>query len=194
MKILIAEDDTVSRIILSTHLQKCGHQVILAENGEQAYRLYLEEHPNILIVDWMMPKVDGLQLCRMVRAEKTARYTYIIMLSALNGKGSYLEGMQAGADDFMSKPFDTDTFNARLHVAERILNLQYEITQLEGLLPICSYCKNIRDEQNIWVQLEAYISERTETTFSHGICPECYDTHVRPELERLKKEGAFANT
>ncbi|MBI4641265.1 MAG: response regulator, partial [Candidatus Tectomicrobia bacterium] len=92
------------------------------------------------------------------------------------------------ADDFITKPFDEDQLAARLRVAERILGLQEEVKQLEGLLPICSYCKKIRDESDTWVQIEHYIATRTDAFFSHGICPECLETRVKPELEQFKKE------
>jgi sigma-B regulation protein RsbU (phosphoserine phosphatase) len=129
--------------------------------------------------------VDGLDLCRLVRAENRARYTYIILLTMLEGKGCYLEGMKAGADDFITKPFDEEQLAARLRVAERIVSLQTEVKQFQGLLPICSYCKKIRDGANHWVQMEEYLARRTEAEFSHGICAECYSSCVQPQLDTL---------
>ena len=121
----------------------------------------------------------------MVRAENRTRYTYVILLTMLEGKGSFLEGMRAGADDFITKPFDEEQLATRLRVAERIVSLQREIKQLQGLLPICSYCKKVRDDRNQWQQIENYIASRTEASFSHGICGECYATHVEPQLQQL---------
>ena len=109
----------------------------------------------------------------MIRADQKLRYTYIIILTALGGKGSYVEGMNAGADDFMTKPLDIEMMNVRLKVGERVLNLQSALQRLEGLLPICSYCKRIRDEQGVWQSLEAYISIRSGALFSHSICSDC---------------------
>jgi YesN/AraC family two-component response regulator len=94
--------------------------------------------------------------------------------------------MNAGADDFMTKPFDQDTLQTRLRVAERILSLQAEVKQLEGLLPICSYCRRIRDEDEEWTGIEQYIARRTDANFTHGICPACYDTYLQPELQALR--------
>jgi DNA-binding response OmpR family regulator len=137
----------------------------------------------------MMPKVDGLELCRRIRSHEREKYAYIIFLTALAGKKYYQEGMEAGADDFLNKPVDMDELTARLVVAGRILTLHTEVTQLEGLLPICAYCKNIRDDQNTWQPIEGYISKRTEATFSHGYCPDCIEKYVKPDMEayRIKK-------
>src|SRR5262249_56754389 len=108
MKILIAEDDTVSRLLLSGTLKKLGHEVAAVENGRDAWLAFQRETFPLLISDWMMPEVDGLQLCRMIRAENRARYTYVILLTMMEGRGSFLEGMRAGADDFITMPFDEE--------------------------------------------------------------------------------------
>lgn len=186
MKILIAEDDRVSRIVLSEHLRKSGHEVSAVENGQLAWDLCSAKPIPVLISDWMMPVMDGLELCRRIRAGKSTSYTYIILLTALSGKAKYLEGMEAGADDFVVKPFDADELQARLRAAERILALQQEVRQLRGLLPICSYCKKIRDDRNIWTQMEQYVTEHSGALFSHSLCPECYDKEMKPQLDRLK--------
>lgn len=123
MKILIAEDDMTSRLVLGATLKKMGHQVTAASNGREAWDALNQEHFPLLISDWMMPDMDGLELCRRIRAAHQTQYTYIVLLTALGGKSSYLDGMDAGADDFITKPFDEDTLVARLRVAERILAL-----------------------------------------------------------------------
>ncbi len=188
MKILIAEDDPGYRLMLGMRLRNLGHDVVAAENGREAWEVFQKESVPLLIADWKMPFLDGLELCRLIRAENRPRYTYIILLTALSGKGAYLEGMDAGADDFVTKPINSDELAARLRVAERILSLQRELKQLETLLPICMYCKKIRDENNAWTQVEQYIAKRTDTSFSHGVCPDCYQTIVKPELDRWKKK------
>jgi DNA-binding response OmpR family regulator len=187
MKVLIADDESVSRLRVRRFLFGLGHEVVEACDGRQAWEEFQRQPFPLLIVDWMMPKLDGLELCRMVRSERRSRYTYIIMLTALDGKGSYLEGIGAGADDFITKPFDTDELQARLGVAQRILSLQAEVRQLQGLLPICTYCKRINDTENGWVQIERYVARRTEASFTHGICPDCYTGHVQPQLTALRE-------
>jgi len=131
MRVLIAEDDTTSRVILGEILAQLGHDVVTAATGREAWAVFHREHVPLIISDWMMPDLDGLELCRRIRAENRARYTYVILLTALGGKDNYLEAMRAGADDFASKPLDADQLHARLRVAERILGLQRELVQLE---------------------------------------------------------------
>jgi CheY-like chemotaxis protein len=131
MRILIAEDDTTSRVILDDILTRLGHEVVAVTNGQEAWATFNRDHVSLIISDWMMPDLDGLELCRRIRAENRAKYTYIILLTALEGKESYLEAMEAGADDFATKPLDSDQLHARLRVAERILGLQRDLVQLE---------------------------------------------------------------
>jgi CheY-like chemotaxis protein len=193
MKILIAEDDRVARLLLKSTLESFGHQVVETDNGATAWERYSAEHPRLLIVDWMMPQLDGLELCRAIRAEQRPMYTYIIMLTVLGGKGCYLRAMDAGADDFIRKPLDKDELAARVRVAERILGLYSEVKQLESLLPICSYCRKIRDPNDSWHDIEVYISKRTETSFTHGICPECYQSRIEPQLRKFDTVESYRN-
>ncbi len=175
MKILIAEDDPVSRRVLAMTLEKMGHDVRVAEDGRQAWETFQTDYFPVIVSDWMMPNLDGLEICRLVRAAQRDRYTYVILLTALDGKANYLEAIDAGVDDFLTKPLDRDLLAARLRVAERILGLRQHIQQLEGLLPICCYCKSIRDEQGKWQVLENYLEGRSKAEFTHGICPTCYE-------------------
>ena len=95
------------------------------------------------------------------------------MMTGLGGAEHYLEGMRAGADDFVSKPLTLDQLEARLRVAERVVGLQEHVRLLEGLLSICMYCKSVRDDKDYWHQIDEYIHHETGTDFSHGICPTC---------------------
>ena len=109
------------------------------------------------------------------------------MLTVKSEKSDYLEGMEAGVDDFLTKPFDPDEMEARLGVAERILGLRVELDRLSSLLPICAYCKNIQDDRSRWISVEQYVTAKTDTGLTHTICPSCYENEVKPELEALKK-------
>jgi DNA-binding response OmpR family regulator len=201
MKILVAEDQAVSRHILVAHLRKWGYDVMAAEDGARAWEaLQGEEAPPLAILDWLMPGMDGIEICRRIRQSLRTRSVYLILLTARRGQKDKIEGLQAGADDYITKPFDREELRARVQVGMRVLELQGALAQrvreleeavsrvktLQGLLPICSYCKKIRNDRNYWQQVEAYISDHSEAQFSHGICPECYVVHVQPELARLQ--------
>jgi DNA-binding response OmpR family regulator len=131
MKILIAEDDKDSRELLSWLLQKIGYQVVATEDGREAWEAYRRGRFRLVISDLLMPDIDGLELVRRIRAHKQPNYTYIILVTALIGKKDYLEGMEAGADDFVTKPFDVDELKARLRVAERIISFQEQTTAVD---------------------------------------------------------------
>lgn len=124
MKVLIAEDDRDSRELLGWMLQKLGYQVVATSNGKEAWDAFRRGRFRLVISDVLMPEIDGLELCRRIRGHKQSKYTYIIVITALIGKKDYLEGMEAGADDFVTKPFDPDELKARLRVAERIISFQ----------------------------------------------------------------------
>lgn len=140
MKILVVDDDPAMRGLVKRTLTQLGHQVTEAEDGRQAWAEFVLDSFPLLISDWLMPEMDGLELTRLIRARDTSKYTYVILLTALEGKNRYLEGMDAGADDFITKPFDEDQLAARIRVAERILGLQARNRELTALIPICMYC------------------------------------------------------
>jgi sigma-B regulation protein RsbU (phosphoserine phosphatase) len=204
MRILIAEDDAVSRRRLEATLQKWGYEVLAVEDGLAAWEvLQGEMPPPLAILDWMMPGMDGIEVCRKVRERSPSRPLYIIVLTARGSREDVVAGLQAGGDDYVTKPFDREELHARVKVGLRVLQLQMNLAdrvreleealarvkQLQGLLPICSYCKRIRDDQNYWQQVEGYISEHSDAVFSHGICPDCFEKFVKPELKKLKPAG-----
>ena len=132
MKILVAEDDRDSRELLTWILQKLGYQVVAAENGKEAWEVFRRRGRfRLVISDVLMPELDGLELCRRIRNHQQSKYTYVIIITALIGKKDYLEGMEAGADDFVTKPFDPDELKARLRVAERIISFQEQVASEE---------------------------------------------------------------
>lgn len=200
MKILIAEDDPISRKILQTILTKQGNDVTAAEDGLKALEALRKETPDILITDWMMPDLDGLQLSRQVRALDLPSYVYIILLTALTEKERIIEGLDAGADDYVTKPYDKTELLARVRAGERVIELERslrqknaelsdalaQVKQLKGIVPICMHCKKIRNDENYWQQVEEYIYEHSEADFSHSICPECLEQHY-PEYAKKKK-------
>jgi DNA-binding response OmpR family regulator len=194
MRILIAEDDPVASKILRLTLEQVGHEAVVVPNGAAAWQRWLDDPIGIVISDWMMPELDGLQLCRRIRAHGDTCYTYFILLTANHaGRENIAAAMEAEIDDFLQKPLDRETIWMRLRVAERILGYTREIRQLGELLPICAYCKKIRDDGAYWQQFEAYIHDHTGSHFSHGVCPECFAQQMN-ELEERKGRPVFSVT
>jgi len=197
MSILIAEDDASSRLLIRTVLAKQGHDVVEARDGEEAWRELLKpEAPRLVIADWMMPKLDGVSLCRRIRAELPERRPYVILLTALSDRGHVIEGLDAGADDFVLKPFDHDVLRARICAGERVLEMQVRLEEqaqalqealdqvkvLHGMIPICMHCKRIRDDEDYWREVSEYLSAHADVQFTHGICPACLAEHY-PEVD-----------
>jgi DNA-binding response OmpR family regulator len=190
MKVLAVEDDEVGRAVLRQALRTLGYAVIEAVDGEAAWTQLQGEPIRIVVSDWMMPTLDGLELCRRIRARTGQDYTYFILVTARDASTQNQHiAMDAGVDDFLSKPIDIQELWMRLHVAERILKYTTRVRQLEQLLPICSYCKKVRDDHNYWQQIENYIKDRTGSEFSHSVCPDCYQRIVVPDLQNALRSA-----
>jgi DNA-binding response OmpR family regulator len=195
MKILVAEDDPVASKLLRYTLEHVGHEPVLAADGLQAWDMFDRDPVRVIVSDWMMPGIDGLQFCRRVRERINTDYTYFILLTANHADRTNLaSATEAGVDDFLTKPLDPQAIWMRLRVAERILAYTTQINQLNELLPICAYCKKIREDDAYWTQFETYITNHTGSNFSHGICPDCYNEQIlllhKEDAVRPKQLGA----
>ena len=192
MRILVAEDDATCRLLLTHVLRRWGYEVATVDDGNAALAsLQQTDAPKLAILDWMMPGMEGTEVCRRLRAVPSDTPSYLILLTAQDEKRIVVEGLDAGANDFISKPFDEDELRARLAVGRRVLELQQILSQrvldlqaalvhirtLQGILPICMHCHKIRNDQQSWERLERYLSAHAEIQFSHGICPECLAKH-----------------
>jgi phosphoserine phosphatase RsbU/P len=183
MKMLIAEDDAVSATILQHALEALRHEVVATRNGLDAWEAFDREPVRLIVSDWVMPGLDGLGLCQRVRERKKTAYTYFILLTSKEtGPDNYDLATKAGVDDFLTKPLDRATLRMRLRVAERIQRFTTEIHQLKDFIPMCAYCRKIRNDDDYWQGVETYINEQTGSNFSHGICPSCAAA-VLAELE-----------
>jgi sigma-B regulation protein RsbU (phosphoserine phosphatase) len=196
-RILIAEDHHVSRHLLERNLQNWGFEVVSAEDGAAAAEILdTPGAPSIAVLDWMMPKLDGVEVCQRVRRQINRPYIYLLLLTAKSQKEEIATGLDAGADDYIIKPFDPDELRARIKVGQRVVELQRtldkrvedlqaaldDVKKLRRLLPICMYCKCVRDDQDYWRQIDEYIHTETGTDFSHGICPCCMDKLTKGSL------------
>jgi len=194
VQMLIADDDPFIRKILETMLRGWGHHVHAFSEGLDACS-YLSaiEQPCLAILDWIMPGLDGIEICRKIRATRPEAPLYLILLTVNSEKKDIVSGLAAGANDYVTKPFHEAELHARIHVGMRMLDLQQKLSDriselsqanaavghLQGLLPICSYCKSIRDDQNYWQRVEHYICAHSDVRFSHGICPNCLDSLLK---------------
>lgn len=198
MRILIAEDEKVTRLRLERALQEWGFEIETVSDGQAAWdRLCGENPPRLCIFDWLMPLIEGPDLCRRVRDKFPEESFYLILLTARQGVEDLIEGLTAGADDYVSKPFVAGELRSRINVGVRVLGLEQllakkvrqlemaleDVKQLRGLLPICSYCNKIRNDNDYWEQVDSYITRHSEVEFSHSICPACYEKHVQPMLK-----------
>ncbi|NDV63525.1 response regulator [Puniceicoccales bacterium CK1056] len=187
MNILIAEDDFISRKLLINILEELGHVVSVAADGKEAWDAYQAQPTRLVITDWLMPQMDGLELVRKIRENDKSDYTYIILLTANIGqRENYYKAMQAGVDDFLAKPLDRLELEIRLQVAQRILKASSHIESLENVLTICAYTKKIKFPDEGWQTIEEFMRSHLGLTISHGIEPEYYDTVIKPQLDDLK--------
>lgn len=192
MRVLIAEDDLTSRLVLEAALRSWGYDVVSASNGDQAWTLLqAEDRPGLAILDRLMPGMDGIQVCQKLRERDTQNPVYVILLTALGRKEDVVMGLRSGADDYVTKPFDTEELHARVQVGQRVVELRdalanqirelqtalAHINTLQGILPICMHCHKIRDDQQSWQRIEEYIQEHSDAKFSHGLCPECLEKY-----------------
>jgi sigma-B regulation protein RsbU (phosphoserine phosphatase) len=207
MKVLVADDDRIAATLLSQTLRQWEFDVTVVGDGAEALRHLLahgSSAPLVAVLDWMMPQIEGAEVCRRVRLEMPLANMYLMLLTSLEGRRNVITGLDAGADDYLVKPFDPDDLRARINVGMRVLSLQERLAErvtelqealanvkvLHGLLPICSYCKRIRGDDQYWMQVEAYIAERSDAQFSHGICPPCAEQLEREiEAHRKRRPG-----
>jgi phosphoserine phosphatase RsbU/P len=190
VRALLADDDPITTTALAGALRRLDLDVTVVHDGALAWRTIEGPHPPALaILDWMMPCIDGLELCRKIRQSPARAHMYVLLLTGRDSRADIVAGLEAGADDYLVKPFDVHELRARVHTGLRILDLQQNLAeqiarlketianvkQLKGLLPMCSYCKKIRKDADYWQQLEAYISDHSEAEFSHGVCPACFE-------------------
>jgi phosphoserine phosphatase RsbU/P len=198
MKILIAEDEVVSRCMLEELLAEWGHEVLAVGDGSAAFDILQgEESPRLAILDWNMPGLPGIEVCRSVRAMPRLQTRYLILLTANEGTESIVVGLEAGANDYLTKPFNPAELRARLNVGRNMVELQTRLAdrvrelehalahvkQLQSFLPICCYCKKIRNDNDYWEQVESYITTHAGTQFSHAICPPCLDRVMKETME-----------
>jgi phosphoserine phosphatase RsbU/P len=192
MKMLIAEDDRTTRLMLEGMLRKWGLEVEAAGDGQTALAmLTAPAAPRLALLDWTMPGLDGIEVLQRLRQSIAGGRAYVILLTGRDRREDVVAGLNAGANDYIVKPFDPSELEARVRVGARVVGLQDELANrvveleaalshiktLQGILPICMYCHKIRTDDASWERLEGYIQEHSDAHFSHSLCPECLEQH-----------------
>ena len=205
LRVLVADDEGVSRTVVGAMLKKAGYPVVFANDGEQAWReLDSDDPPALALLDWEMPGLQGPEIVQRIRSRQLQSPTYVILLTGRDSSADIVQGLRAGADDYVTKPANEDELIARVSVGARVVQLQSALADrvrsleealanvkaLQTLLPMCAYCKSIRNDQNYWEKVETYFSQHSNVSFTHSYCPNCYERFVRPELEALEDARA----
>ncbi|MBD3316630.1 MAG: response regulator [Chitinivibrionales bacterium] len=208
MKVLIAEDDPTTRVLLESHLRKWGYEPIITGDGIEALeRLSGDGRPPLAILDWMMPRLEGTDICRRARNGRGSGVLYIILLTAKGKTSDIVTGLEAGADDYIAKPFDHEELRARVKAGRRIVELQStlaaridqlqgalaHIKTLQGILPVCSHCRRIRSDRESWERIEQYIVNHSDARLSHTLCPDCIEKHYPDYAARRRERLAGGN-
>lgn len=207
MQILLAEDETITRLTLQHALKGWGYDVLAVSQGDLAFKeLQKPEGPRLALLDWEMPVLSGPELCQKLRQLTTEQPHYLILLTGRDHPEDIAAGLKSGANDYLTKPFHRTELEARLNVGRRTLELQsqlaqrvreleealVQVKQLSGMLPICAWCKKVRNDQNYWLQVEEYISQHADVTFSHGICPACLTRELSKQSPHASKSARLA--
>ena len=205
-RILLVDDEPSNLRLLEKALQG-KYEIFSAGNGFDAMELLKETLPDIVILDVMMPEISGYEVCRMIKEDDKYAEIPILFLTALEAPEAEILGLDVGGIDFLTKPVNFEMLRLRvrnhiklkqhndlvreqkdqLEVAYQEIKEQRDLLEevlsqikhLEGIIPICSYCKKIRDDHEVWQRLETYICQHSEAVFSHGICPECYEVQSK---------------
>jgi sigma-B regulation protein RsbU (phosphoserine phosphatase) len=198
VRVLIADDEAIARRMLEHAVEQAGYAATVVATGDEAWRaLRGADGPLVAVLDWMMPGLTGLEVCEKVRAAGLRPSPYLIVLTSRGAPDDVVRALQTGADDHITKPFEPGELRARLAVGARLVALQQELAdrvraledalahvqQLQGLIPICAWCRQVRSDGDFWVQVDDYLARRSGLQFTHAICPTCRER----ELQDVRK-------
>ncbi|GAB6909604.1 hypothetical protein JCM12296A_54500 [Desulfosarcina cetonica] len=173
--ILIVDDNPKNVQFLGNLLMPHGYEIGVAQNGVEALAFVADVLPDLILLDVMMPEMDGYQVCERIKSDLACRHIPVIFLTAKSHSDDIVKGFDVGGSDYITKPFIAAELMARIKT-------HLEIKQLRHLLPICSFCKRVREADGAWSPLEDYVSAHTKAQFSHSICKQCADKYY-PEMD-----------
>ncbi len=193
--ILIVDDHLANLKVLFAFLKDEGFDIRILESGAQAVELLSHTLPDLILLDVMMPDMDGFTLCRRIKSAPRTENIPIIFLTALDDVKDKIAGFEAGGADYVTKPFQQIELLARINthltLRKREMELKQalaEVKKLSGILPLCSYCKKIRNDKEQWEEVDVYIYSHSEADISHSICPECMKEHYPKEYKEIYKD------
>ncbi|MFC1975030.1 response regulator [Chloroflexota bacterium] len=199
--VLIVDDNPTNLAVLFDYLEEMGYRVLIGTNGESALAATLQMPPDIILLDVMMPGIDGFETCRRLKANEVTKDIPVIFMTALADAVDEVQGLECGAVDYITKPIKVETVSTRIKTHLTLRRVQKELEEknswlqqaldniktLEGFIPICSNCKQVRDDEGFWQQVEVYVRDHSKAEFTHGICPDCMK-RLYPELyNKLEK-------
>ncbi|MCP4693030.1 MAG: response regulator [Desulfobacterales bacterium] len=171
--ILIVDDNPQNLQFIGNLLSKNGYEPAVTMNGSQALDFLGHEKAELILLDIMMPEIDGYEVCKKIKANNALQDIPVIFLTAKTETDDLVKGFDAGAVDYVTKPFNSAELLARIKTHIELKRAREELKTLRGYIPICAKCKKIRDDEGFWSQIEQYIENHTEAMFSHGLCPGC---------------------
>ncbi len=200
--ILLVDDVPKNIQLLGTILSGQGYHIAAATDGDKAIEMCAELLPDLVLLDILMPNPDGLEVCRILKKSDITKEIPVIFITARTEQEDIIRGFEAGGVDYITKPFNTVELLARVKthielkasvdaqkkIVGELKKALSSVKVLEGLLPICSHCKKIRDDQGYWKQVDEYVESRTEAVFSHGICPDCLNRLYPKYADRVDGE------
>jgi DNA-binding response OmpR family regulator len=211
LKVLVADDDPEVLLMTSEILSRAGYDVIQASTGKECLESAVSQHPDLVLLDVVLPDVTGMKVCRQIKTDPALRDIFVILVSGVRVSSDFqTDGLNVGADGYIVKPIPNRELVARVQSMERIKRAEQallerekeqtrlieelkealaEVKTLKGFIPICASCKKIRDDKGYWSQLEAYISEHTGAEFSHSLCPDCEKEFRSKYREAFRKDG-----
>jgi response regulator RpfG family c-di-GMP phosphodiesterase len=204
-KVLVVDDYEGNVFLSTTLLKTAGYEVLEATSGKECLDAVHNHHPDLILLDVMLPDMSGVEICRQIKNDKSLKDIFVILASGIQVSSErQAEGLDIGADGYITRPISNKEFLARVQAGERIKRAEdalrekekeqqalisqlkeaiAEIKTLKGCIPICAWCKKIRDDEGCWDQLEAYMSKHTDASFSHGLCPDCFEKS-RAEMKK----------
>jgi len=171
--ILVVDDNQQNIQVLGAVLEQAGYGIAVAVNGQQALDYLVEEKPDLVLLDVMMPAMDGYEVCRTMKKDRDLKNIPVIFLTARGETGDLVRGFEAGGVDYITKPFHPEELLARVKTHVELKKAREEIRSLRGIIPICASCKKIRTDSGYWEQVDTYIENHSEAEFTHGVCPVC---------------------